>query len=1088
MLTILLYLYVNQFLFIAYIYIMAERKGAPRRRARMGQDRYQYKIFPTPIAAALFFAEHRDYPLDHLQYSTDERSGYFPESTATFGSDTEIWELLDRTSGERHAAEQARKASGPSKKMTGHEEYVPSWTTPEFMEWIATRQLGRAILAQHKRYIDQGWHLDPAGTWYHDEDEGPQERRANWETAPNNTWKTGMAEFTETPANNQGIVEDIEEASLRYLRMDMVSKTGGNSSVHAEASLEPTRALYLIKILLMQHGTRAARNHANIIYPQTEIERLIARRQAIYASMREAESEYRKSGKTVQKYQTEYEYLRMQHANCNSLIEQLKLTSIVPYKLAQIDALIQDLAADIEEAHTRIDETQNERGRLLNNKERLALCLEERPGRRSSDIRHSAAKILQIAEMIIAHDSGDLHSTAEGRRVIIEEVENAIAILKLYSILDVYGGNDATADLCSVVNMRPYDGYLARLARANPQYRVSLYQGRLMTHSWTGIPIEALKRASLAFRIGVKSAVQGAQLIAKSVAREGVRTTLSCSAGAVFSRLGSALFGALRELADDVLTPELAAIEASVEDWRVPPTIPQIKQVAEAITQTDVPPALKKELVQIRKDLFTILAEAGHADLDALIHDPALRVFEVLPAGHNHFMYYVKSTDQWVEMDNSQESFEELEERLTRDTIYASLEPDHWEEIIDPERGNYWYNHTTGLYAHEHPVGTRELIELDIEIGDAAETIDREEIQAADAAEGGGRVRSIPGGAAALQEAGSPTGILDQQDFSGRVNELKKLNKEVKEARYYLHYGFNKDHPHAEQFAQVLNEQANNEIANQWTRAHLRQREEINVAHRPHTNREPRSNFDRAVLARRKGRKEKYQENPHLSQWAQVQREREQEHAAKWAQVQDEMANEQEEQLAEWEQGPVVSNMTNVSRRSPQRRGSNVSRRGPPGRKPQRASAQREESNESGSNESGSPDVPEWIRAKWAENNARKSQQSGSQGGRASQGRASKGKASKGARKSRGRQPGAQNATQWAQQLYPERFAQGEQINDQEYALAQRNQEQARRGTRKSRGRQQAAQAEQWAALPLSARLNNALQSNRLPSSNNESM
>ena len=326
---------------------MAQRKAAPTRKARQGQESYQYKIFPTPIAAALFFAEHRDYPLDHISYSLDERSGYFPEVTANFSSETEIWELLDRTSGERHAAEQARKASSSGKGgITGHEAFVPSWSTPEFMEWIATRQLGRKVLAQQKPFIDVGWHLDPAGTWYHAEDEGATERRPNWETAANNTWGFAGYDNGATAENAEGILDDIDTAALRYLRLDMVSR--GNTSVHAEGSISPANSLYLIKIVLMQHGTRATRDHAARLYPQTEIERVIARRQSIYASLRKAESDIRASGGSVESHKTQAEYLRLQHKNCNSILEQLKATSIVPYKLKQIDALIQDLAVDIE--------------------------------------------------------------------------------------------------------------------------------------------------------------------------------------------------------------------------------------------------------------------------------------------------------------------------------------------------------------------------------------------------------------------------------------------------------------------------------------------------------------------------------------------------------------------------------------------------------------------------------------------------------------------------------------------------------------------------------------------------------------------
>ena len=1111
---------------------MAQRKAAPTRKARQGQERHHYKIFPTPVAAALFFAEHRDYPLTHISYSLDERSGYFPEVTANFSSENEIWELLDRTSGERHAAEQARKASSSGKGgITGHEAFVPSWSTPEFMEWIETRQLGRKAIAQQKQFIDQGWHLDPTGTWYHADNEDATERRPNWETAANNTWEVGLHSNSATAENAEGILEDIDSAALRYLRLDMLSR--GNTSVHAEGSISPTRALYLIKIVLMQHGTRTARDLAERVYPQTEIERIIARRQTIFLAVRKAESDLRASGGAVEAHKTKAEYLRIQHKNCNSILEQLKLTAIVPYKLNQIDALMQDLAVDIEEAHERIEEAQNRRGRLLTNDEREALCSEERPGKRNFNIRQMANKVLQIAEMVFACDAGDLHSTKMGQSVILEELENAMAILKLYSILIIYGGNDETSDLCSLVDMSEHDHYLRRLAHSTSQYRAGLYSGRLLSHSLTGIPIELFKRTAKAFKWGVRSSVEGAQLIARSAVREGVLTTLSCSAGSVFSRCGGALFGILRDITNHVLTPEFEAIEASIVDWRVPPTIPQLKQVAEAITQTDVPPAVRKELVKIKKDLFTILAEAGHAGLDELIHDPALRAFEVMPAGHNHFMYYVFATDQWVEMDDSQESLDELEARITRDAIYDSLTPDPWVEGTDEDGSTYWYNDITGTYAHEHPFEEREIIELEREIEDAAEVYTREQIQAA--AGGAEREPVIPG-AAELQAVGSPTGIMDQQEFAGKVDKLKKLKKELRDAAAFLHYGINENHPHGSQFAQALNDEANYDIANRWNRTHRRHRQEVNVAHRAHTGFGPRSNFNRAVLERREA------EGAHYTGRI---------HAAHWEQIQNEMANDQDEALVEYNQqqaalprGHGLSRKARGREKVREQTAAAQARahaaqwaneqpageealidynqqqaalpRGPRktrGKKPAAHAAQWAQMNRELANEQWANELTRNVRNQQWEQALRErnvnpewvGSQAGSQGGRKSKG----GRTAAQERAYQANQ--AYHGKQWARQLYPERFAQGANANNAEYALAQRNESQAasqggRRPAAQAQANEQEQQGAQWAneitgryarherqaiaaARPLKERWNGALGANRLPnSSNNESV
>jgi hypothetical protein len=543
-------------------------------------------------------------------------------------------------------------------------------------------------------------------------------------------------------------------------------------------------------------------------------------------------------------------------------------------------------------------------------------------------------------------------------------------------------------------------------------------------------------------------------------------------------------------------------------------------------------------------------------------------------------MYYVFATKQWVEMDDSQESLEELEERITRDAIYASLSPDPWVEGTYDDGSTYWYNNITGTYAYEHPLGTREIIELEREIADAAEGYTRQQIQAADAAGGAEREPAIPA-AAELQAVGSPTGIMDQQEFSGKVNKLKKLKKELRDAAAFLHHGINENDPHGAQWVQALNEEVNYDIANRWNRTHRIHREEVNVAHRPHSGFGPRSNFNRAVIARREAEGARYAEDPH---------------AAQWAQVQDEMANEQDEALVEynqqqreranWEEnGSLASNLTSVSRSGQPRHGLSRKARGRekvreqqaaaaaraqwaneqpegeeslvdyneeqaalkkgPRRKPAAHTAQWAQMNRELANEQWANELTENVRnQQWAQVQRERDvnpewvgSQAGSQGGRRRQ--TAKWKAnnasqatSQGSNSSRGRRTASQEAAyqayhgkQWAKQMYPERFAQGANENNAEYALAQRNESQAAsqaasQGGRRSRGRRPAAQAQpaaqwaneqeqqgaQWAneitgryarherqataaARPLKERWNGALGANRLPnSSNNESV
>jgi hypothetical protein len=237
-------------------------------------------------------------------------------------------------------------------------------------------------------------------------------------------------------------------------------------------------------------------------------------------------------------------------------------------------------------------------------------------------------------------------------------------------------------------------------------------------------------------------------------------------------------------------------------------------------------------LAEVGETISAILDEANEAGLDELVHDPQLRAFEVRAVGYNHFMYYVHATGKLVEMDDTEESLEELEQRITRDAIYASLEEDHWEYHVDRAEGYskpYWYNTITGEYADYHPVGTREIMELQDEVEQLAASYDRDTVQHELAAVheprtlAGLTLNPMPS-AAALQEAGSETCILDAYDLSGRVNESRKLQRELRDMTSLLRSG-----PEYERgSATSNNESYNNEHAAQWAQIEREQAQEYN--------------------------------------------------------------------------------------------------------------------------------------------------------------------------------------------------------------------------------------------------------------------
>ena len=799
---------------------MAENRRKPKNRTRR---RYQGRadpnrapmlIFPSSYAAATFLAEHKDYPLSRVSYSIGDQEGYFPEETHTFGSLNEAWVAIEDEPFNNGVMRPINHA-----EITGRENVNRTWTPEQISIWKHRRRQARVAIDQRKPYEDEGWVLQEDGSWIN-EQVNPENETSVWES--NAAWKpANTAAFSGTALNSEGILEDIDSCALVHLRRDMVTQSAGKASVHADRSLKPGSTLYCIKILLMQHGTRAVYDHSIVAIPKTEIERTMAQQKSLYDKMRLAHQDWMLSGQRDTSAQSLLAYYSLQHANCKSLMDQLKLTQIVGFKLAQIDGFIKELAADIEDSHWRISAAEEESGTLLTHHQRVSLCLSTRDGKRSIDITHSATKILELATMIVNYDGAELHPTRVGQKVIIEEVENALSILKLYSILDLYGGNGDTAEICGLVDMSEYDAYLGKLARANKQYRASLYEGRLLSYPLIMIPSETLKRATTALKIGIGSSIRGLQAISQEASTEGLRTTLSCRAGAVLGRFSGALFGALREWSADLLTPAMAEFEHKANVLRQPLTLGEIHAVAVA-TAAASPREAHKDMQVVVKEVEKVLTEASQSGLDAVVQDPQFRAFSVVPVAHNHFMYYVYATEEYVEMDTHGESVDELEARLTRRAIRASYKGKNspWREEVSRQgsRGRKyvrWVHKDTGEVTETYPLGASDRAELEDGVEELAETYGRAELQ-----EGISHLRDARDkvfkqppkpSAARLQEAGSDTGILDHQNFDGRIDAARLLQREMRDMTAYLLSGPNYERGNQESVPYQYQGQLNNE-------------------------------------------------------------------------------------------------------------------------------------------------------------------------------------------------------------------------------------------------------------------------------------
>jgi hypothetical protein len=371
--------------------------------------------------------------------------------------------------------------------------------------------------------------------------------------------------------------------------------------------------------------------------------------------------------------------------------------------------------------------------------------------------------LVQISTMLVHATQADFHHTRKGQKVVQDELENAVAILKMYSILDLYGGEEGERSrICALVSMEQHDDLLFRLAYAKAEFRMPLYKGRLLAYDASSLPAEILKRSVNAFKIGVSGAIKELRNINRSVQKEGVRSALSCAASAVFGRLSNSLFGTLRSFTEGEIDPRYAEMEHNVSRLRLPLTVPEVHEITEAIVAV-APRDEAEELGIISGAISDALQEALDSGLDELMHDPDYRAFEVRLAGHNHYMYYIFATKEWVEMDASRETLYEVEAGITRYAIFAMTRA---REIKQEEKMLKEIDTLAGRFG-------REEIEDELQNGQTRRTRPVLQLNAETSA-------------ADLAEVGSFTGIMDQQDFTGRVNQERKYEREMREMRAYL--------------------------------------------------------------------------------------------------------------------------------------------------------------------------------------------------------------------------------------------------------------------------------------------------------------
>jgi hypothetical protein len=581
-----------------------------RRNTSRGGPLEPLRVFPSALAAAEFIRSSNTgnyhYPLDRIQFRVgngNQSPNMFPSRTGEFSSLDEVKQLLWQV------------ASQGQQGMVGPE---PSAATGPHNAFMRQQAMRAEREAQHQQKREEGWRFID-GSWIKAE-VGPLPSPPNWESR-------GLpASATARYSGNQ-ILEEIDRDSLEFLRQTLIAGTSGNSSIFRDRSINPSTALSTIKILLRQNGNKQFMERKVQTYPSRLIDLKILEAQQLRTEKNRWERQWEDSARSNDRFKDLYLYAAQQERDTRLIIDQTKGTQLYLFTFHEVDSQIKDLARQIQSSHEYIKQREEQLGGPLSHKDRLEECILYG----GVNILSLSNKIMQIAIMIAGIDRSDLHSDSTSQNVIIEEMYNSLAILKLYSLLDIYGGEEPHGQMCALVAIDQHDDFLNRLARSSRSYRPIIYQGRLFQHSASGIPVELLKRSIFSFKMGVSRAVK----LAKDVKTKGLSATIRDETGMLFGRVASSFMNVLHSFVPEQefnseLSEELYGIEQKAEAM-APLSIEDVRRVSEATTQSS-PRLIHRELVQLQRDVDGALDQASqivvHLDngtqvsLDELLRSP----------------------------------------------------------------------------------------------------------------------------------------------------------------------------------------------------------------------------------------------------------------------------------------------------------------------------------------------------------------------------------------------------------------------------------------------------------------------------------
>jgi hypothetical protein len=575
-------------------------RGGPLDAAQSGPP---VLVFPSALAAAQYIS--RNIPiyepyLNRIRFRVreDQPPNMFPSQIGEFYNIEDAMRVLSEQGPQRMIS------SGPSAEAGAGSGYNA----------MARRHSNNASRAEHHRQKRQeGWRFSN-GVWVQPVIGNPVMERPAWHTAI----FSANAAAASSKYNGNVVLHELDRDSLEFLKSELQKVTRANSRGIRDNSIHPGGAVSTIKILLRQNGRKGSLERIIESYPTKLIELKRVEAQRLSSEKRSWQTQWMATGQTNDRFKRLFEYTQAQEQDTLRLIEQLKTTPLSLYTFDEVTIKISLLAKSISACHEYIKNAETAslgRPVRLSYQDRLEECILHQTTQ--VNILSLSNQILQIAVMIEGIDKSSLHIDPASQNVIIEELYDKLSILKLYSLIDIYGGDEVYGQMCSLVTMGEYDETLRRLTSSSETYRLRIYKGRLSQHSGLGLSFELLERSVFSFRSGIGDALR----LLKTARRQGLSTTIREQTGIIYGRVASSFISVLHSLIPEEEFPaEFSDIEQRA-DLAAPLTIEDVRVVSAATTQYS-PRPLPPLIEEINSNVADALRDA--TEVSQLIGPSAL--------------------------------------------------------------------------------------------------------------------------------------------------------------------------------------------------------------------------------------------------------------------------------------------------------------------------------------------------------------------------------------------------------------------------------------------------------------------------------